>query len=324
MRITRARRTSAPLLAALLCTSSAVGCARGIAPPAMTREDLSTEQSSRAAALITDRIELSGALREIEFAITTAAAVFCRSIERPRLGAILGSQESFAGDIAQAAARASGLDDRVSVVYLVAGGPFHAAGIQVGDAITKIDGRQVASRAELLAAVEVTRGDTTLTIERAGEELDVRVRPEMACPVSLGYTQSAQILPAPIGRTSASVPRGMLKLFSSPDDRAVLIGHQLAHLIFERPADDEVTREIRADRIGLYLSARAGYDVSGAVRVWETLVGEHPWLVSPQNADRFRSYPHQGLALRIGEMRSTLSQIAAAIQERRELIPPSD
>jgi beta-barrel assembly-enhancing protease len=307
--------------AALILLVSA--CRGGYAPPAIDVAALSTEEGARAVQLISDRIALSGRLRAIEYAIVTRAAAFCRGVERPHLGVVLASESSFTGKVAKTAARENvGLGERVSIVYVVPGAPLHTAGIRAGDVIVSADGRDIATQEDLFTALGTQVHPVSLRLERGGQAIEHIVEPEPACPVSLEYAQSAELLPAPTSRTTAGIPRGLIRLFPSDDDLAIVIGHQLAHLIFDRPTDDEITRERRADELGLYLTARADFDVSRAVGVWEDLVSEYPWLSSPRNADAYRGYPHQGVAMRMEGIRKTLEKIAELRASGATLIPP--
>ena len=56
----------------------AAGCTSGIAPPPIEAGALSAEENARAAQLISDRIALSGRMRNIEYAIVTAAVFAAR------------------------------------------------------------------------------------------------------------------------------------------------------------------------------------------------------------------------------------------------------
>jgi len=318
----RARRRS--LLGGVvvwLAACTIAGCTRGIAPPKITSDELEAAQSQRAAELIEDRIEITGALRAIEFDITTNAADFCPGLTTPSLGAVLGSAESFRGKFAKQAARETGLNSRVSVLHVVGGGPLDLAGVSVGDVVIAANGKDIQTRAELLSSLGTSSERVSLRIARRGEPMDVTVKPLGACPVKLQYVQSSQLLPAALGRTTASVPRGMLKLFPEASERAILIGHQLAHLLFDRSDDSELERERRADRLGLFLTARAGYDVSQAVSTWERITFEHPWLASPPSPDRYRNYPHQWVAMRMSAIRETVAEIEVMVDSGQPLIP---
>ena len=301
------------------------GCGGGFAPPPIEAGALAQEQEERAVRLISDRIALSGRLRDIEFSIVTESAAFCRGVERPAVGVVLASEASFSGKIARTAAREElALGEQLTVVHVVPGGPLDVAGVKANDRVLTVAGVEAKTQEAFQDAIGGKLEPFVLRIARDTQELEKTVRPFPACPVSLRYVQSAQLLPDKLSRTTAGLPRGVIRLFENDDELAVVIGHQLAHLIFEQPGQDEIERERRADRLGLFLTARAGYDISGAVGVWEKLVQEYPWLGSPQNPDRYRAYPHQGVAMRVAGLEAAIREIEDLRARSQPLVPAGD
>jgi hypothetical protein len=302
----------------------AAGCASGLVLPSYTDADLEEEQAVFARELVAERIAWGAVVQELEFSLATAAAPFCPGLWQPRLGGVIASEKSFTGRYARPAASSLGLGPRPAIVSVVPGGPLDVAGLRAGDVLVRVAGEPVVREEDIVARLTASPEDVALEVERSGVGVVARVRPAPACPVTVGYARSAQLLPVARGRTSAVVPRAMLVLFETMDARAVLLAHQLAHLLFDRPEDDALTSERRADRLGLYLAARAGYDVSDAVAVWETLVAEYPWLASPRSNDRYRAYPHRSVALRTGAMRDVIDEIAAKRARGEPLVPSAD
>jgi len=301
------------------------GCSGGgFAPPPIEAGALATEEQERAVQLISDRIKLSGRLRDIEYGIVTAAAAFCRGVTRPNLGVVLASESTFTGDIARNAAREKvGLDKRVSLAHVVSSSPLALAGIQSGDVLVWAGGRDIATQDDFFKAIDGNRSKITIRVEREKQTIEREVEPEQSCPVSLEYVSSAQLLPDRTSRTTAGVPRGLIRFLKDDSELAILIGHQLAHLIFDRASDSDIDKERRADTIGLYLTARAGYDVTKAVEVWERLIGEYPWLAVPRQPGQYSGYPHLGVALRTAGMKKTIAEIQQKLETRAPLIPPS-
>ncbi len=78
-----------------------------------------------------------------------------------------------------------------------------------------------------------------------------------------------------------------------------------------------------ADREGLFLAARAGFDPAGAVAYWELVAIEYPSLIS--NAARehgsirggYRGYAHYGIGARLPDIRATVENIQAQLTHLR-------
>jgi hypothetical protein len=311
--------------AATLGFCALAGCVGGgFAPPPIDAGALSVEEAERAASLISDRVALSARMRNIEHALITAAAPFCANIAAPNLGVILATEKTFTGEIARTAAREKvGLGDGVTILHVVPGSGTDLAGVKAGDTVLTAGGKAVKAPEDVLGSLKANREQVKLKLRRGSEEIERVVEPDLACPVTLVYVASAQLLPATSAeaRGQAFVPRGLVRFFERDDDLAVVIGHQIAELLFSR-SESEIERERRFDRLGLYLTARAGYDVSNAVEVWERIVGEYPWLATPRPEQQYRNYPHLGVALRLDTIRKTVAEIQALKERNADIVPP--
>ena len=300
------------------------GCVGGgYKPPPIEAGALASEESERAVSLISDRIALSGRMRNIEFALITAAAPFCANIAVPNLGVILATEQTFTGDVARTAAREKvGLGEGVTILHVVPSSGTALAGVKAGDTVLSAGGRAVKAPEDVFESLKENRTRVKLRLKRGSEEIEHVVEPDLACPVTLEYSNSAQLLPASTSRVTAGVPRGLVRFFERDDDLAVVIAHQIAHLLFARPGS-EIDSERRFDVIGLFLAARAGYDVSNAVEVWEKIVGEYPWLATPRPDPAYRNYPHGGVALRVEGIRRAIAEIRALQDRGADIVPPS-
>jgi hypothetical protein len=88
----------------------------------------------------------------------------------------------------------------------------------------------------------------------------------------------------------------LLSILESDAELAVILGHELAHALLDdglEPADAE--RD--ADTLGLYLAARAGYDISVARDLSERFVREFPLALEVRTGHTYLSSPERSLAL---------------------------
>ncbi|MBA3897251.1 MAG: M48 family metalloprotease [Sphingomonadaceae bacterium] len=197
-----------------------------------------------------------------------------------------------------AARQVLGLGGRPAVGVIVPGSPADRIGLQAGDTIAAIDGAPtsdaVAPRAsyESTAKVEadveaaLAHAPAKIVVERSG------ARRTFALAGDKGCASRVQIVPG--GKLDASadgryveISGGLYDFAANDDELAVAIAHELAHNILGHRArlDSEgVSRglfagfgksgaalratEFEADRLGVWLVARAGYDVDAIVPFW--------------------------------------------------------
>lgn len=110
------------------------------------------------------------------------------------------------------------------------------------------------------------------------------------------------------------VTLGAIDFAASDDELAVLIAHQIAHFLVADLTDESVEAEISADRLGLYLAARAGHDPTVASGLLERLTLEKPEMLNRKLEPRWRrrySSIHLFAPERLVAMPTTLSEIAA-------------
>lgn len=70
---------------------------------------------------------------------------------------------------------------------IVAGSPAEAAGLQIGDAVTAVNGKPITSFAEVTGTIAAGRGKpVTLAIRRGGEVRDYTITPEHILPKTVG------------------------------------------------------------------------------------------------------------------------------------------
>ena len=82
--------------------------------------------------------------------------------------------------------------------------------------------------------------------------------------------------------------------------------------------------ELAADRLGLYMAARAGYDISPAPDFWARIAAERPHdiVLNVSREQRGgKDGPHGRIAERIVQMRKVIHEIVAKRAEGRPLDP---
>lgn len=199
----------------------------------------------------------------------------------------------------RAQARAEfGLDDtHPGILAVVRDGPAFLAGLKPGDRVLSIAGQSVEHPLDVARAdyASIAKADALLTASASGP-LQIEVSgPRGGRSVVIdgvdGCASRAEMVPGDSLEASADgmivqISSAMAEMAQSDDELAIVLGHEMAHnVLHHRQALDaaHVSRgllagyvgggrlresERQADEFGLYLAARAGYDVSVANAFW--------------------------------------------------------
>jgi Zn-dependent protease with chaperone function len=215
-----------------------------------------------------------------------------------------------------------GLDRGPGVLSVVGGSPAAAAGLVAGDVLLAVNGspfpspseiasirdrsawraRLEASQGQLEAALR--HGPADLLVLRQSRQLRLRLDSRPACLGRVRLARSDQVNAFATKGQYVVMTSAMLDFVRSDDELAVVLGHELSHIIFGHPAmrseegilsglgihpSNIWKREAEADRFGLRLMAAAGYDLNQAIPFWRRYLGKYDWF--PQI---FRSHPSLG------------------------------
>jgi hypothetical protein len=224
------------------------------------------------------------------------------------------------------------LDLGPGIVSVVDGSPGAEAGLVAGDVILSVNERRIypddsssvsaaAARTETgeLMEKQLRLGPVRLRVLRSGQELGTVLGSRLGCPARVRLARSREAA-AVSGDGQIVLTTGALMETRSDDELAVIVGHELAHIVLkhgERLRAQRVPRgllrelgknaarvlatEREADRLGIKLAAAAGYDMRAAIPFWRRFYARY------DGPRLFRTHP--SLAERERIIRETLAEL---------------
>lgn len=278
----------------------------------------------------------------------------CKSVARNLLGFTAKNKYSYSQDYAAAAQKVLGLGDRLQVTGVLEGSGAMRAGVQRGDILLSIENQNLpqgenaeSQAATVLAPLMTGRTSVKLNVLRNGNTVSLNVPLTYACAfgVELGNTDNVT---AYADGHRVLITRGMLKVLQSDDELAYVLAKEMAHNVLAHPKRlrmsatiggiiDNLTRmqpdmstmvglggvkpvpqdlDVIADRLSLYMLARAGYSLDGAVPFWQRMASQYP-------ASMLNTYTaiHPSTNYRMTVMQRTLRDIKAKQNAKKPLMP---
>jgi len=312
-------------IALLILLSLAVtGCGTHSLPPIVDNGKVDEEQKHQQQIIIHDYVERLGRTDRVAYAILTTNVELCGDAVGYSPGMVVKTRSDVYRPLRDATAYFLGMDARPRVVSVVPGGPADKAGIKAGDVIAAVNSKASTDADDAFDAA-AKGAPVELTLDRAGEKIPARLQPVKVCAYPVRVFEDPTINAMATG-TGIWMLIGMVKFCKTDDELALVIGHELAHntmqhmqakrnnsllgaLLLDMPVVlltgmnpgvggnlgsslYSQDFETEADYVGMYHSARAGYDITGVADLWRRMGAEHPEAVTlasshPTTARRF-------------------------------------
>jgi len=287
---------------------SLAACASvSLSPPASPQETPAQLHPSTVSvtAGLTRYLDQRARVERVGFRLRRAAAETCskRGQTKPDVGVIVWSLANFPnGDDRAYLQQKFALTDAVTVALAVEGAPGEKAGLRAGAIVTHVnddavlEGKGATERFIALSNAAAKDGPVRL---RLADKRTLAIKPQPVCEFPTLLVRSAEVNAAADGRVLA-ITTGLFELTRSDDELALILGHELSHNVLghleqlaaknkpgildafvratigtavastvNQPFSPENERE--ADYVGLYLMARAGFDIDAADAFWRRL-----------------------------------------------------
>jgi len=234
-------------------------------------------------------------LHDVAVPLLVAAADWCSVDQEPTYGFLLKDEETLQTQGGEGAA------NRVSVAYMHPRLSAASAGLRLGDQLISVNERTVSGiRAEEVSQwirrMTVARiQPLQLKVARGGSRQILNLWAVPACQFSVQLLESNQINGIADGR-HVGVTTGAMHFVRSDDELAWVLAHEIAHNVLSHSQDvrlhamlkaflgattaasaevsvpiERRSLEARADYVGAYIMARAGYDVQAIKQFWRRM-----------------------------------------------------
>jgi len=280
-------------------------------------------------------------------------AVLCKTAARPLLGFTAKNRYSFPAELRDAAVARLGKGDELRVVQVLDGSGAQRAGVQRGDALLSIAGKTLplgpqaeTETARLLAPLLKQTTEVDVQVLRNEAPITLKVALTTACAYTVDIGNAPHVNAYSDGRR-IMVTAGLLAEVSD-QELAVILAREIAHniqlhattmqtratmasiidtLLPPKPdlsgfagsaglktMDEKLDQE--ADRIALYMLARAGFNPTVAVDTLERLARRYPATV-------LNSYTalHPWTEDRKRQMVDTIAEIRKRQASKKSLVP---
>lgn len=274
----------------------------------------------------------------------------CARNARHLLGLTAKTKYSYSAEMVPAAQSVLGLDERLSVMDVLPQSGAAKSGIRRGDVLVAVEGNPLpqgrnAERdaGRIIGAAMAGRNQLNLTIMRDGERMSMAVPLTRACGFGVELGNTDQVNSYADGHR-VMITRGMLDFAQSDHELAYALAKEISHNVLARtarprmgatidslrlPTTDTVIAasvagiqpyspvlDATADKLSLYMLARAGYRIDGAPGFWKRLASQYP-----ATAAHSHTRLHPSTAYRLSVMTETVLAIKSKQNNKLPLLP---
>lgn len=313
-----------------------------------------TPEMTAAAETLTRMATLQDRLYKVSAPLLIDNAELCTRHARNLLGFTAKNRHTYPGSYNDAAHMVLGMGERLQVTNVLAGSGAAKAGLRNGDELVAAAGKPLPTGAGALSRAGAVFGPIVakqaslpLTIERRGSQLDLTIPVTRACAFGIELGNADNVNAYADGQR-VMVTRGMMGFVQSDDELAYVVAHTMAHNMLGHAASqrnaatigsiiDNLTRispdtsmligsggikampathDSSADRLAVYLLARADYRIEGVAGFWKRFAETYPATVLNGHMAN-----HPALAQRLAAVDKAVAEVKAKKSANKPLTP---
>ncbi|MFD2366480.1 M48 family metalloprotease [Pseudoduganella sp. GCM10020061] len=343
---------SALLLAA--CTTQGPVQPEAEAPRPVEKAPALSPKLAAAADYLTRMAEQQARLYSVAAPLLINNAQLCKSHARNLLGFTAKNRYYYPGEFNEAAHYAFGMGDQMQVTGVLAGSGASKAGLRRGDGLVSAEGKPIPTGAtapstvgSVLGPLVAKNATIDMVISRDGANRDIAVPVTRACGFGIELGNSDNVNSYADG-SRVLVTRGMLNFAQSNDELAYVMARGIAHNMLGHPQSQRQNSTLSsiidnlvsvrpdlsmligsggvkampsdldaaADRLAVYLLARANYDLDGVEKFWKRLADTYP-------ASVLNGYVanHPSTQVRLATIGKAVDEVEAKRKAKQALVP---
>lgn len=313
-----------------------------------------TPEMAAAADTLTRMATLQDRLYKVAAPLLIDNAALCTRHARNLLGFTAKNRYTYPGSYNDAAHAVLGMGERLQVTNVLAGSGAAKAGLRNGDALVAAGGKPLPTGPTALSQAGAVFGPIVqkqaslpLTIERRGQQRDLTIPVTRACAFGIELGNADNVNAYADGQR-VMVTRGMMDFVRSDEELAFVVARTMAHNMLNHAARqrnaatigsiiDNLTRiapdtsmligsggikampaalDAAADRLAVYLLARADYRVEGVSGFWRRFAETYPATVLNGHTAN-----HPALAQRTAAIDKAVAEVKAKKSAGKPLTP---
>jgi beta-barrel assembly-enhancing protease len=278
--------------------------------------------------------------------LLTSNVALCKQSAHYLLGFTAKTKYSYSNAYIGAAQAGLGLGEQLRVMNVLPGSGAALSGIQQGDILLAVEdkplspGPDAEKKAGLLISDAIRQQSSLkLMVLRNGSRLELQVPLTNACAIGVELGDTDDVNSYADGRR-VMITRGMLNFTRSDEELAYALAKEIAHAILNRsgrprmkatidrlrlPAEYRISPaatttapplppytpvlDATADKLALYLLARAGYGIDNTLSFWTRLAAQYPASVQNGHTALHPSTPYRV---------SVMTQVVRAIRMKQK------
>jgi hypothetical protein len=320
-----------------------LGCATRLNRPETANTEIEAERREQLKLALTLALERQTRIWTIGNNLRRAGSDFCGDDVRYTFGFFAVDRKTFPKEY-QEVAEEIGLGPGVRIWKVLPEFPSPGPELKTKDAIVEIDGKPVSDFKSFEKAMKnpFKTGNLHMNLIReSGERASIWLKGALACDYRAAVIMRDDVNAFADGQ-NVFITSGMLRFAESDDELALVIGHEFSHNalghlkqmraqslggflldlavgvftgvntggVFSQMGRIAFSKgfEADADYMGLYMAARAGYDIDIAPEFWRRMAVEHPGSIRKNYLATHPSTPERAAALNesIEEIREKL------------------
>ena len=345
----------AQLAAVFLAGSLLSGCGSDAPKFAVADSDLKAEEDVQSTLALDTTLDEHARLLDVAFPLSAAAADLCGKDVTEGFGLNIATLSGLREELRDAAAKKLSLDDSPQILHVVPQSPADKAGLKTGDKIVALDHMRIEpgdkSADKVMERLHRAKSDPVIfEISRKNEtSREITVAPVPICKVEFFIGKSDAVNAFSDG-DSVIIMAGMMRFAATKQELALVLSHEMAHAmmrdeqvmpaaaipgaiadfvvsdlfgintqrVFTRGGGRSYTQdfEAEADTVGLYVMARAGFDIDGAPEFWRRIAANYPESIKDSLAAAHPATPYRFVLLK-----QTIAEIKDKQAKNEPLVP---